>query len=1296
MWRSWVLAVLAPAAAAAAITGVDDRQTTATQALISYTAPNSQPCAVEISESPGYVPLVDDVNPALFPGSNLDSRPGSVWNENGRRRTFVAGKRTAEKAVDNRYYSRALQANTKHYYRIRCGAETYESPRPFLTMNPPLGNTAGEVYPVDTPGQYAWPTFDYTDPAKWYIDPLTGIAVKPASWPWQTFLMKTAQQAAAAYGQAWTAPESAAAVDGVFAYYSGAAHDPLFIQLGMAPEAAKTIANVTNNGSGGVRVTAPGHGYATGNTVVIAGVPEPSGVNGYWKITAIDSDNFDLKNSAAPGDLPASGGTARRLTQQMTLGTNHSSQLSWNNSGFTTDMADLQVSLTGFCDSDACKASDAERRVEVCLTVDAVKCASDWKQVTLPASNGAVSYPAAFPNAGLQSAWLGGAFQTAVPAQDIQERTGTVTVSGTSVTLATGDPFNADRWTTGSLIYINGETCRIESVQDRSHLTLSSPCGGTGWYEANNFGVLVRKVSATAGTSIAIDGATYKAAGAQQFTNGASGAEFPCINSSFTDYAGKTGFVCQMGSQKVVFITTEGDVRPLGNFGVQWHQAGPTSASIGFYEGESQDRQHPVWYVIAGDDDRIHTHLFKAIYHSDGRTGCSDPTGFRSPANLSTGSCLIEWQDVTKDLYGGDLELDPTLAAHASAMAAPSLVGTIGRYGAVYRSVANDCPGWLTIRDLKTLQWTGAVSSYSQYPFRWCSNHSQANFQGSRPYWGLTMIEQIYNCTLSGAWSVKTVSSIGISQRDSCDAITDPKWRAMGEKNGCAVVQVAGEPCKASPTAWESANLPACSWDASQRRLQDVAEGDHVGIDSERFVVGKVLSPTRWLLVRNYNPGCNALRNETTNSVYGDHAAGATATMKCSAVCRAGTQAYVDLSNPSPSARIFDLATSPTGHSDSALDAMIRGWQNQKRNWTNEYTARYGDLATASALPATIEVDMSASFAGARGLGQSMYVQSHLSHRQILAEDKKWITDFNPLGPNAGQGISLWAHGAARVSGDLLKLNTTVTLPNRKKVPGFGYAGKWVLKDISGPGSAITGGSADAWKMCVADFAGECVSGSQPGQVYMNVPRADLTPSTCQRTFAYRSPCFAQASWDLGFLSQVWLERTARNLSSGRHLTAGFQSYGATMTYANGKALPDGSHILLNGDYINGVRSDLLLAKVPPKPSEDSTNRTTFVALERQVNSAPAGTSTAAIEFGYDPEFRCTSRSEACVATEPALNEAAPFWYASEQYAGAACANGCRITIPAVPQRVVYYRFLYRKADGAVLARGATMVAAAQ
>src|SRR6185369_10272504 len=101
-----------------AISGIRQIGATPREIVLRYNSPVNSACVPEVSESPTYIPLVNDVNPILFPGSNSDFRNGAQ----GRERTLVIGAagtgiKYAPRAADNFRRSRALQANTLHYYR---------------------------------------------------------------------------------------------------------------------------------------------------------------------------------------------------------------------------------------------------------------------------------------------------------------------------------------------------------------------------------------------------------------------------------------------------------------------------------------------------------------------------------------------------------------------------------------------------------------------------------------------------------------------------------------------------------------------------------------------------------------------------------------------------------------------------------------------------------------------------------------------------------------------------------------------------------------------------------------------------------------------------------------------------------------------------------------------------------------------------------------------------------------------------------------------------------------------------
>ena len=98
-------------------------------------------------------------------------------------RTFVVGTRDADVASDGNRYSRALQNNSRHHFTLTCSMQTLDSE--FTTANLPLGNTwnDGTVADASNPGQYSYPTIQWSNLAQTLIDPLTGIRSQRVTGP---------------------------------------------------------------------------------------------------------------------------------------------------------------------------------------------------------------------------------------------------------------------------------------------------------------------------------------------------------------------------------------------------------------------------------------------------------------------------------------------------------------------------------------------------------------------------------------------------------------------------------------------------------------------------------------------------------------------------------------------------------------------------------------------------------------------------------------------------------------------------------------------------------------------------------------------------------------------------------------------------------------------------------------------------------------------------------------------------------------------------------------------------------
>ena len=179
--RTLILVLFCAQALLAAVANVRVLGTTPTQAVISYDAPSSDACTLEVSESSSYAPLVHDIDTSLFSSSNSDGRTGNVTI--GRHRTFVVGQRTVATASDGKRYSRALQANTVHYFRVTCGTDTATGT--FHTANIPLGSSYadGLLADPDNPGEYLWPTPFWNDRTGKHVDPQTGALIQTVSLP---------------------------------------------------------------------------------------------------------------------------------------------------------------------------------------------------------------------------------------------------------------------------------------------------------------------------------------------------------------------------------------------------------------------------------------------------------------------------------------------------------------------------------------------------------------------------------------------------------------------------------------------------------------------------------------------------------------------------------------------------------------------------------------------------------------------------------------------------------------------------------------------------------------------------------------------------------------------------------------------------------------------------------------------------------------------------------------------------------------------------------------------------------
>jgi hypothetical protein len=196
--------------------------TTQTQAVLLYNAPDANACTISVLDSSSNP--VNDTNLTLFAGADSDLRGGNIAT--GTSRVTVVGKRTSELAADGKLYSRALQADSLYTFQVSCNGGSARGSASFRTRTIPLGNAGPDPFPFNDKGygNYAYPTVDYADPSKTYVDPQTGILLKRLTTPgYGSPGVFTLFAPFVAYDLAgtWQNVQNVLAQDGQFATYSG-------------------------------------------------------------------------------------------------------------------------------------------------------------------------------------------------------------------------------------------------------------------------------------------------------------------------------------------------------------------------------------------------------------------------------------------------------------------------------------------------------------------------------------------------------------------------------------------------------------------------------------------------------------------------------------------------------------------------------------------------------------------------------------------------------------------------------------------------------------------------------------------------------------------------------------------------------------------------------------------------------------------------------------------------------------------------------------------------------------------
>ena len=876
---------------------VTKQDVTPTQAIIRARTDQRGFCTYRVSEGSSFNALVNDVNPSLFNGANSDARPGSIINgadsahfspsNSGNEHVFVAGTRTAARATDGKFYSRALQANTLHWVGVKCGSDA-EVSTTFQTLNPPLGNDGPELMPFDPAafGNVAVPTIDWVNRSKTYNDPLWGTQLHRMTDPTDLGFYKAANTFTYALSgnRHWLNPSNALSASSARlatcnTSSSCAAGDALAL-IAVIP------ANATNYATNGawdtrlsyvdflVRMWGSGTDAAAANrtvavcwsidnqtcssssqnivlpqtTAAFAGTaPQSWSVQSPWSgIPATTLRNVVVARGAATLTFASAHGL-KAGGQICINGIRNSVNTAHGGNGLNgchiIASAPTSTSLTFASNAVAATYRDAE------LIASPNFPQAQWASWGIPPMHSSI---------GLRA---GGTVTAAA---------GALELSGSGQSISNFDT----NWVSGTKIFIAGSSptcpenlCTVSSMTDARHLKLveNLNLSGASWNSAN-FSLLIKKTSRSGAVSVS---AGYDFVYSANYNSGLDGSGDLC-NSNVVkvgvDASGKSispsleGYLCVANASGIsaamtpiyLFIPSTGETRLIARTyqasvndyrsWVGWH---PTNGAAWFV---SQPGQSVFRVVYKGDFRALTPGFPQSTTEADTPEQLTFTDIFAGTGNsISTQIETCEKKGKCNTAINSKLFVVPPAPPQTGAAIRGDYMllcgGTVGG--------GQDSPGYMTLWNIGsipgTLQWAGY--SFDAFPVGYAGIHACLNFGNGR--FNIASLNgsvgQVRGL-LQGPWQAKPTmydkgrgytSDTSVLDTDGfeCRAGLDARWQALGAKPvsqggvaRCLKFKVPGDFCSMHATAAESAAYP-CPWNSSSSYslIKPIAEGDEIG-----------------------------------------------------------------------------------------------------------------------------------------------------------------------------------------------------------------------------------------------------------------------------------------------------------------------------------------------------------------------------------------------------------------------------------------------------------------------------------
>jgi hypothetical protein len=920
--------------------------------------------------------------------------------------------------------------------------------------------------------------------------------------------------------------------------------------------------------------------------------------------------------------------------------------------------------------------------------------------VTSGSSDPDGAWPAAFPSLPFYG-WSGSGVNPIIKMED-QITTGTATVSGSTATLASVSKTQhfSSALTSNDYVYLAGssctnEMCQISTSTSADTITLSSaPGDGSKAFQAYGWKLRVTKANATGTVTFSLK---YKLAGGTSF--GIQPGGDVCSPNAVTTGDGKTGYPCQFtslvaGITAQAFVGNDGTVRLYSAIsGVGFDT---TDGHVMYVSGTNGGGGYTIYKKEYTGD---YTYDFTYAYGCNfGFSGCPTPTEYMTTTDLMSSDLNTQIAASFSGQYSQSIYGAWTVAGGGA-----SWLGTSGDYGFFYKfyggagqdygsawlaavylptgTVTNlchildgsGCPG-MKYNSLHSAQsQRGIINTLFVAGNALVANNSSIMHGG--PFRG--GIDRVWR---SGAWSTDT--SLPWTPDGSYDG-TCPT-NSYGYTT-CVTFRMDLGFCNIAPSAAEIANFSACPWNGSYTQPVTWEVGDHFydkdgagGYDSEHFRILSIVSEGggKYKVVagRNaiydycsYTPWhgtTNTTSAQAANQL--QHSNGWTPQ---AAPGLEGCGNMAALWNPD-TADIAQLGRSMALHFEIGKNSSNTiNFITQPNTLYGKTLANIGDIP-----PPYVATNVSFSGVGASIGSQLQSYTDQSAWAQTTNYDR--AIDTNPIVACVFEALGCGAiRSLTNVSGNVYTIGVigtgTATLAGYKTSPLFGWAGRYTLKDISGPGSDIT---ATAYAMCLAGAANECYTGSSAGTVYVNVPQA-YNPS-CGASCNYMS---ASIDWanipgvmmgdhaPAASIREFGISTADATGTYSRPLGYGFTSPGRQQPYMHAVMLPTGNAIMTMGSSI--VDGLLTEGFILTRPSQDTQARTSD--FQDVSITVPSGSAYAEVRAGYNPSLQCTARNEAC------SSQGDPFAFVSESRTLTSCTSGCTITFSALRNKLLYYR-VYR------------------